>query len=73
LELSTTDAEEQKHWYSHTEFGKKWRWLTEKNAMLTNICVNGGILAMITSFLRLQSHRRAEVLEASKTESKKTK
>jgi len=49
--------------------------LTEKNPMLTNICFNGGILAIITSFLRLQAHGKAIELEKQGTagETKKSK
>jgi hypothetical protein len=46
-------------------------YFTEKNAMLTNICVNGGVLAIVTSFLRLQAHSRALALESTEDSKKK--
>lgn len=65
------DVENKKYWYSHTLFAEYWTYLTEKNAMLTNICVNGGVLAIVTSFLRLQAHSRALALESTEDSKKK--
>ncbi|WPT18076.1 hypothetical protein PSENEW3_00006078 [Picochlorum sp. SENEW3] len=65
------DVENKKKWYSHTLFAEYWTYFTEKNAMLTNICVNGGVLAIVTSFLRLQAHSRALALESTEDSKKK--
>lgn len=65
------DIEQKKYWFSHTKFAEVWVMLTEKNAMTTNICFNGGMLAVIVSFLRLQAHANGVALE--KSGSKKTK
>jgi hypothetical protein len=40
--------------------------ITEKNPMATNICLNGGIMALILSYLRLQAHKAGQTLKASK-------
>ena len=66
------DGESKSLWYSKTEFAAYWRDLTESYPMMTNICVNGGVIAMIVSFLRLQSHGKAVALEES-AEGKKKK
>ena len=65
------DIENKKYWFSHTTFAEYWVLLTEKNAMMTNICFNGGMLAVIVSFLRLQAHSQGVALEQAG--SKKTK
>jgi hypothetical protein len=60
------DLEQKRYWYSHTRFAEVWVFLTEKNAMMTNICLNGGIMAIIVSFLRLQAHATGKALNAGK-------
>jgi hypothetical protein len=59
------DVENKRYWYSHTRFAEMWMMLTEKNAMTTNICLNGGIMAIIISFLRLQAHGAAKAMVKS--------
>jgi hypothetical protein len=59
------DMESKKYWFSHTRFAELWVILTEKNAMTTNICLNGGIMAIIISYLRLQAHGTAKAMAAS--------
>lgn len=65
------DVENKKYWFSHTSFAQYWVFFTEKNAMTTNICFNGGMLALIVSFLRLQAHAQGVAL--AQTGSKKNK
>lgn len=65
------DVENKKYWFSHTKFAEFWVMLTEKNAMMTNICFNGGMLALIMSFLRLQAHAQGVALEKSGSKKKK--
>ena len=60
------DVENKKYWYSHTAFATQWMQWTEKNMMLTNICLNGGMLASVTSFLRLQAHSNGLAVESTK-------
>ncbi len=64
------DVESKKYWYSHTRFAELWMMVTEKNAMTTNIFLNGGVMAIIISFLRLQAHAAAKALAASGKKSK---
>ena len=64
------DVESKRYWYSQTKFAELWLLVTEKNAMTTNICLNGGILAIIISFLRLQAHNVGKALAASGKKSK---
>lgn len=59
------DVESKQYWYSHTRFAELWMKATETNAMTTNICLNGGIMAIIISFLRLQAHNAGKALAAS--------
>lgn len=67
------DVENKKYWYSHTKFAEYWIMLTEKNAMTTNICFNGGMLAIVVSYLRLQAHAQGLALERADAGSKKKK
>jgi hypothetical protein len=59
------DVEQKRFWFSHTKFAELWVFFTEKNPMLTNICLNGGLMAIIVSFLRLQAHSKGLQLSAS--------
>lgn len=61
------DAENKQYWFSHTRFAALWMTITEKNPMATNICLNGGIMAIIISFLRLQAHKAGLAVGKKKT------
>jgi len=60
LKQYTADNESRHYWYSNTEFADWWRWLTEKNPMFTNFFLNGGLVSILVSFVRLYEDNKAQ-------------